>query len=131
MNLEPPSEKHKRETNMQTQTETVYINGSLTKANLSLSTEPGSRGGQLRWHFSEHGKSRGERSLDFDRDVLGVERRGKRIVLKAFEVAQKESWFSGEKKRVRKDYAFEMETEEMGILWGRLFSVCMDSLCMN
>ncbi|KAJ1691676.1 hypothetical protein LUZ63_015831 [Rhynchospora breviuscula] len=131
MDMEAQSEKQTRQTtSVQTQTETVSINGSLTKASLSLSTESGGRGSELRWHVSNDGKSRGERSLDFDRDVLGVEVKDKKIILKAYEVAQKEFWFSGrgEKKRVRKDYVFEMETEEMATFWGRMISNCIESL---
>ncbi|KAF3332973.1 sphingosine kinase 1-like isoform X1 [Carex littledalei] len=133
MAMEPPSEKQKiPTTNIQTQTETVTVsvNGSPSKVSLSLSNEPGTRGGELRWHLSDHGKSRGERSLDFDRDVLGVEIEIKRIVVKTFEIAQKESRLNclGEKKRIRRDYIFEMETKEMVTLWGRLISDCMNSL---
>ncbi|KAJ4782736.1 Sphingosine kinase 1 [Rhynchospora pubera] len=131
MDMEAQSEKQtRRTTNVQTQTETVSINGSLTKASLSLLTDSGGRGGELRWHVSNDGKSKGERILDFDRDVLWVEVKDKRIVLKAYEVAQKEFWFSGkgEKKRVRKDYVFEMETEEIATLWGRMISDCVESL---
>lgn len=136
MAMEPSSEKQKIiTTNIKTQTETVTVsvNGSLSKTSLSLSTEPGTRGGELRWHLIDHGRSREEKSLDFDRDVLGVEIEIKRIVVKAFEiVAQKKSRYNclGENKRIRRDYVFEMETEEMATLWGRLISDCMNSLGM-
>ncbi|KAJ4789513.1 Sphingosine kinase 1 [Rhynchospora pubera] len=129
--MEAQSKKDmRRTTGVQSQTETVSINNSLTKASLTLSTESGRRGGELRWHISNDGKSKGERSLDFDRDVLGVEVKDKRIKLKAFEVLQKESLFfgKGEKERVRKDYVFEMETEEKATLWGRTISECIESL---
>ncbi|KAJ4782600.1 Sphingosine kinase 1 [Rhynchospora pubera] len=129
--MEAQSKKDMRQTTgVQTQTEIVCINNSLTKASLTLSTESGRRGGELRWHISNDGKSKGERSLDFDRDVLGVEVKDKRIKLKAFEVLQKESLFfgKGEKQRVRKDYVFEMETEEKATLWGRTISECIESL---
>ncbi|XP_078148932.1 sphingosine kinase 2-like isoform X2 [Carex rostrata] len=134
MAMDHPLEKQKMTTtNIKTQTETVTVsvNGSLSKASLSLLTEPGTRGGELRWHLIDHGRSRGEKSLDFDRDVLGVEIKIKRIVVKAFEiVAQKKSRLNclGEKKRIRRDFVFEMETEEMATLWGRLISDCMNSL---
>ncbi|KAJ3674924.1 hypothetical protein LUZ60_005540 [Juncus effusus] len=111
--------------NHKLQTETLRVKGSVENSSLSLLHEHGGPAGQLRWRSEDHVNGGEGRILDLDRDVLGFETKDKTLLVKAFVVSQQNeaSCFGvRERTRVRKDFAFEMDTEEMAAQWARIIS---------
>lgn len=104
-------------------TEDVRINGVDYEATLAAN-------GDLTWRT--RGAFAGERRLSLDKEVLGIELRGTILTVRSFVEEIKESSCLGagkrEVKRVRKDYVFELETEEKGMVWGERLSACIGSL---
>ncbi|KAJ4760916.1 Sphingosine kinase 1 [Rhynchospora pubera] len=111
------------ETQQAVQTEHVRINGVEYEATLEAN-------GDLRWRSAE--AIAGERRLSLDKEVLGIELRGTILVVRSFVEEIKEASCLGtrkqEVKRVRRDYVFELETEEKGMIWGDRLSACIGSL---
>lgn len=105
--------------------EDVRINGVDYKATLAAN-------GDLAWRSAD--AFAGERRLSLDKEVLGIELRGTILTVRSFVEEIKEASCFGagkrEVKRVRKDYVFELETEEKGMIWGDRLSACIGSLGM-
>ncbi|KAF3320967.1 sphingosine kinase 1-like isoform X1 [Carex littledalei] len=106
-----------------TLTEDVRINGVDIEATLAAN-------GDLAWRSAN--AFAGERRLSLDKEVLGIELRGTILTVRSFVEEIKEASCLGtrkrEVKRVRKDYVFELETEEKGMVWGERLSACIGSL---
>ncbi|ONK77059.1 uncharacterized protein A4U43_C02F2670 [Asparagus officinalis] len=84
----------------------IRINGSDCEASLSP-------GGVLTW------QGEGERSLAMEQEALGFGiEEGRRIRVRGF---------SGDRKRRRKDFVLEMESDEMVGLWSERLKDCFDS----
>jgi hypothetical protein len=108
-----------------TLTQDVRINGIAYEATLAAN-------GDLTWRLA--GAFAGERRLSLDKEVLGIELRGTILAIRSFvEEIKEASCLSARKmevKRVRKDFVFELETEEKGMIWGEKLSACIGSLGM-
>ncbi|RLM92396.1 sphingosine kinase 2-like [Panicum miliaceum] len=108
-------------------TASVRVDGAPTEATLC--------GGELRWR---RGGAAGERALSLEREVLGVEARGKEVVVRAFVTtgaARARSCASGAGaggkgagRRCRRDFVLEMEDGEgAAAAWGERLARCLDS----
>ncbi|KAF0917158.1 hypothetical protein E2562_016954 [Oryza meyeriana var. granulata] len=118
----------------------VRVNGAPAEATLFCTEPPGAGGGreggpEFRWRC--HGGTAAERVLSLDADVLGVEARGKEVVVKAFVAVDAARLVpcaagvgkGGERKRCRRDYVFEMAAgEDAAADWGDRTRACLDSL---
>lgn len=108
-----------------TLTEDVRINGVDYEATLAAN-------GDLAWRSAK--AFAGERRLSLDKEVLGIELRGTILTVRSFVEEIKEASCLGTRKRkvkrVRKDYVFELETEEKGMIWGDRLSASIGSLGM-
>ncbi|KAG8055175.1 hypothetical protein GUJ93_ZPchr0001g31951 [Zizania palustris] len=113
----------------------VRVNGAPAQATLCTAS-PGAGGGggpELRWRCGVG--TAAERVLSLDADVLGVEARGKEVVVKAFVAGAARSLScapgsgKGGRKRRRRDYVFEMVAgEDAAAAWGDRIRDCLDSL---
>ncbi|XP_006644804.2 sphingosine kinase 2-like [Oryza brachyantha] len=119
----------------------VRVNGAPAEATLVCTEPPGAGEGEggpeLRWRCD--GGALAERALSLDADVLGVEARGKEVVVKAFVAADAARSVScaagarrggGGRKRCRRDYVFEMAAGEdaAAAAWGDMMRRSLDSL---
>ncbi|PAN28140.1 hypothetical protein PAHAL_5G133900 [Panicum hallii] len=108
-------------------TASVRVDGAPAEATLC--------GGELRWR---RGGAAGERALSLEREVLGVEARGKEVVVRAFVAAgaaRARSCASGAGtggkgagRRCRRDFVLEMtDGEGAAAAWGERLARCLDS----
>ncbi|XP_072988577.1 sphingosine kinase 2-like isoform X2 [Typha latifolia] len=109
----------KDETQSLSLTEMVRVNGSPAEASLAAD-------GELRWRGED-----GVRCLALEPEVLGIEVEGRRLTVKAFQVDTKGvscGGGGGGGKSVRKDYVFEMSTEDSAIRWSERLKDCINFL---
>uniref|UniRef100_A0A0E0JPJ8 sphingosine kinase n=1 Tax=Oryza punctata TaxID=4537 RepID=A0A0E0JPJ8_ORYPU len=120
----------------------VRVNGTPAEATLFCTEPPGAadggggEGAELRWRCA--GGAAAERVLSLDADVLGVEVRGKEVVVKAFVAADAAARSvscaagagkGGGRRRRKSDYVFEMAAgEDAAAAWGDRMRNCLDSL---
>lgn len=122
----------------------VRVNGAPAEATLFCTDPPGAAnggggdGGELRWRCA--GGAAAERVLSLDADVLGVEARGKEVVVKAFVLPADAAARSvscaagagkggGGRRRRRRDYVFEMAAgEDAAAAWCDRMRGSLDSL---
>ena len=111
-------------------TANVRVDGAPAEATLG--------GGELRWRRAGSGGAAGERALSLERDVLGVEARGKEVVVRAFVAAGAARARScapgagaggkGAGRRCRRDFVLEMaDGEGAAAAWGERLARCLDS----
>lgn len=112
--------------------EPIRVNGVTAEATLTRAAAGGGLrgGGWLQWR--EIGGQGRERCLELDREVLGVQREGRRVTVKAFVAgggaAKRGGAGGGGKSRVRKDFALEAATEEAAEVWRAALQACIDTL---
>ncbi|XP_062207080.1 sphingosine kinase 2-like isoform X2 [Phragmites australis] len=95
-------------------TANVRVDGAPAEATLG--------GGLLRWRGAAGCRGAADRSLSLEGDVLGVEARGKEVVVRAFVAA------SAGGKRCRRDFVFEMaDGEGAAAALGERLGRCLDS----
>lgn len=111
----------------------VRVNGVPAEATLSTAA-PGAGGcPELRWPCAGGRGATVEMSLSLEAEVLGVEARGKEVVVKAFvaDAARSPSCAAAAGKggkRCRRDYVFEMAAGEgAAAAWGERLRGCLDS----
>uniref|UniRef100_A0A0E0FU57 sphingosine kinase n=1 Tax=Oryza nivara TaxID=4536 RepID=A0A0E0FU57_ORYNI len=122
----------------------VRVNGAPAEATLFCTDPPGAAnggggdGGELRWRCA--GGAAAERVLSLDADVLGVEARGKEVIVKAFVLPADAAARSvscaagagkggGGRRRRRRDYVFEMAAgEDAAAAWCDRMRGSLDSL---
>ncbi|MQL96688.1 hypothetical protein Taro_029368 [Colocasia esculenta] len=122
---------------LETMAERIRVNGAPAEVTLTAPAEGG--GGWIRWREAE-GAGR-EGCLSVDEDLLGVERRGRSVRVRAFVEAEartggvvfgcgghvKEAGGSGGG-RVMKDFMLEAPTDEAAEAWAEALQQCMNSL---
>lgn len=108
-------------------TASVRVDGAPAEATLG--------GGELRWR--RRGAAGAERALSLEREVLGVEARGKEVVVRAFVAAGASrarscaSGVGGAGRRCRRDFVLEMvDGEGAAAAWVERMTRCLDSFGM-
>ena len=105
------------------------MNGVRSEVTLNA----GLRGGSLRWR--EKDREKRESSLDLEREMLGVQRNGTKVILKvilkldaAEEVRCGGGAAAAGTNRLRKDFVLEAATEEAAEVWSSAIQSCIDCL---
>ncbi|CAA7409198.1 unnamed protein product [Spirodela intermedia] len=112
--------------------EPIRVNGVTAEATLTRAAAGGGlcAGGWLQWR--EVGGQGRERCLELDREVLGVQREGRRVTVKAFVAAggaaKRGGAGGGERSRVRKDFSLEAASEEAAEAWRAALQACIETL---